>query len=769
MNNNTFKLSLLACAVALAGCDSSSSGSSEQLPEERILDSLTGTDVSAMTISAQGGSSTLGYGAEGGYISIEKSNSVAPLNLLKVGKVDVSYTLPEQKVDLGSNPLVVDSVITVVRITDSTLPAVDTLYMTDSSDYLFKSDGLGLVSAEEQRITGILINTGGHLTLPKHPRSSATSLLLENDIQNDGALLVLNELNDYEREDLNLYVAAYYGSGSVDMSGNGDSYDGQNGGSISIEAHTIQNSGPMTTQGADYGAEGAGGQSGSITLKASVFIENTGPLNTTGGSSNGNGADAGDITFNAVSIYNTGDITAEHGTGYGDFSSNDADVVMNASKDLINSGNISVIGASSASSASRGGDIYLTLNSSAAPIQVAQSRFANIGNLSVQGGDLTGDSSYRAGRGGNIVINIDGYDGESSINSKVDVKIAGNLNANGGDGSANMSELEDDYAGRAGSISIGIDQHPLAQEPAFIMGYDTINISGGAGVYGAEGGGIIINSNTSETSQEANAGPIFNQVDILANGASSLAANTTNPDNPNDEVTGYGSAGGFISFRSIGEDAYMQSEASLITNTGNLSVSGGNSHSSNSDEEVYNYGGFVYAYALANLSMSQSIDANGGSNTHSAVDENTGHIGANGGFVGMQSFTGSLTASGSYAANGGQADRTGGDAGIFMATAQTALNIEGNIELSGGNAIAAVDSLDTQGGAAGNLLIASAALNSEVTDTITATTGTGDIAGENSNMFIDADCLSEVCNLEDLSGSVENDIDELEDLIDDYF
>jgi hypothetical protein len=757
MNNTTFKLSLLACAVALAGCDSSSSGSSEQTPEERALDSLTGTDVSAMTISAQGGSSTLGYGAEGGYISIEKSNSVAPLNLLKVGKVDVSYTLPAQKTDLGSNPLVVDSIVTVVRLTDTTLPSVDTLYMTNNSNYLFQSDGLGIVGAEEQRITGIQINTGAHLTLPKHPNYSYVSLLLINDIQNDGVLAVENALNDYEREDLSIYAAAYYGSGNIDMSGDGDRTNGQNGGNIHIEAHTIQNSGSLTTSGAIYGGEGSGGQSGSIGLYASVFVENTGSLTTTGGSSNGNGADAGDVEVYGASIYNTGDITANHGPGYGSYSSNDADVSFNAAKELINTGNITVDGVESDSTASRGGDIYLGLDSSNTPIQIAQSRFANLGNLSVQGGNLTGDNANRAGYGGGIEIEIDGYDSESSVSSKMDVKIAGNINANGGDDSVDSNELFDGDAGRAGYINIEIDQNPTALEPVFIMGYDTINLSGGAGVYGAEGGGIEISSNTSGPDQDENAGPIFNQIDIIANGASSLAANTVDPSDPSDEVNGTGGSGGYVYIGSRGDDAYMQSETSLIANTGDISAMGGDSHTSSSSSNAYNRGGYVNAYALSSLTMDQTINVNGGSNTHASTSsENFGHVGADAGFIGLQSLASAVTATGSYSANGGQADRIGGDAGSFMSIAQTALNIEGTIELNGGNAIAdAVDIRDTQGGDAGSLLVVSAALNSQVTESITATAGTGDIAGENSNMFIDADCRSEVCNLEDLMDEVD--------------
>ncbi len=104
--------------------------------------------------------------------------------------------------------------------------------MTVNSNYLFKSDGLGVVAADDQRITGIQINEGAHLILPQHASNSYVSLSLQNDIQNNGALTVQNIENDASREDLNLYVAAYYGTGSIDLSGDSTRTNGQNAGDI---------------------------------------------------------------------------------------------------------------------------------------------------------------------------------------------------------------------------------------------------------------------------------------------------------------------------------------------------------------------------------------------------------------------------------------------------------------------------------------------------------------------------------------------------------
>ncbi len=139
---------------------------------------------------------------------------------------------------------------------------------------------------------------------------------------------------------------------------------------------------------------------GIINLSALIFIENTGALTSNGGSNNGTARDGGEVELSAAAVYNTGDINANFGPGYGDYNDSDSTVNIYAQKDLINSGDINVNGSDSDSDASAGGRINLYLNSSDSPIAITESRFANIGNLSAHGGNLTGDDADDAGYGG---------------------------------------------------------------------------------------------------------------------------------------------------------------------------------------------------------------------------------------------------------------------------------------------------------------------------------------------------------------------------------
>ncbi len=167
-----------------------------------------------------------------------------------------------------------------------------------------------------------------------------------------------------------------------------------------------------------------------------------------------------------------------------------------------------------------------------------------------------------------IIVEIDGYNGTSSVNSSVDVKIAGNLNVNGGNTSPDSIYINNETAGLGGYVEITIDQNPLSIEPVYLMGYDSIVVDGGEGIYGAEGGSVDITSDATAPEEAEIAGPIFNLVDISANGASTIADQATDPSNPGDEVTGNGASGGYISLRSNGDDSYLQSAVSSIDNSG---------------------------------------------------------------------------------------------------------------------------------------------------------------------------------------------------------
>lgn len=135
-SNAPFKVSLLAAAIALTGCGGDSSSSSDGTDEPKDGGEV-GTPVSGFTISAKGGSSELGDGGEGGFVSITKYNSASALVVQKDGEITTAYSLPAQEVDLGSNPVTLTESETVHLVHNEdedsrTLPAAGTLYMLDT-------------------------------------------------------------------------------------------------------------------------------------------------------------------------------------------------------------------------------------------------------------------------------------------------------------------------------------------------------------------------------------------------------------------------------------------------------------------------------------------------------------------------------------------------------------------------------------------------------------------------------------------------------------
>lgn len=127
INKHALQISLLASAIALTGCGSSSSGSSgDKVPGETPDTGREGTPLSGLTISAKGGSSILGEGGNGGDIEIYKTNSKTALNIHKVGNIDTSYTLPTQTPEFGVNPVTIEVTQTILLVEDSVLPAAGT-------------------------------------------------------------------------------------------------------------------------------------------------------------------------------------------------------------------------------------------------------------------------------------------------------------------------------------------------------------------------------------------------------------------------------------------------------------------------------------------------------------------------------------------------------------------------------------------------------------------------------------------------------------------
>lgn len=743
LRKHILHVSLLASAMALTACGSSSSGSDSGPGAGRDGDSF-----NSLSISAKGGSSTLGSGGNGGEVDILKLNSENNLNLVKQGKIDTSYTLPEQTPEFGSNPVTIETTQTVNLVEDGILPAAGVLYMLPGQFRLFKSSGDKTLGHETHEVTGLTVNSSATLYLPANSTSYAT-LYFNNDVQNNGVISTVNE-NTNARDGLELTTAAYYGTGNIDLKGDTANLYRQSGGNFSLTAHTIINSGLINTSGANKSSENTsgngGGNAGSITLNANVFIENTGELRANGGHSDADaGTNGGNISLSAASIVNTGEINSNSGSGNNqNYNSNSSNISFYADKSILNTGTISSKGAdaSDTGDASKGGYIRFNLEENSG-LAFNQS-LINTGDLIVDGGSIVGTSTGHAGNGGTINIYTDTPNEEA--NGPVVFEISGNLSANGG------SSIEDgSSAGNAGNIYIKHYDNPSSTSETFLIGYSEINTSGGNGVYSGYAGEINIDFDDfrNYTSYLARyvptlTGSIYNDVDLIANGGSTTAETQDAGVTP---IYGNGSDGGYVSLNAFNKSAYLQPGAINITNEGSISVNGGDSFNNSSRGSAT--GGDVDISASHEVKVTQPITLDGGSDVHVATSgESNNHAGSNAGDLNVSSQYEKAIIDTDISANGGNGDLLGGHGGLVYITSKNAISLKGSISLNGANTSASeVDGLETEGGDAGTVYAISESMDSNVDASITANAGSGDQVGEEKIIYVDADCLSNNCDL----------------------
>lgn len=739
LHKHCVQASLLASAIALTGCGSDS--------DSKSVEGRSGTPFSALSISAIGGSSTEGNGANGGSVDIFKTNSATDLKILKESSIDTSYELAEQTPAFGINPIIIETTQTIqlVESTDD-LPGAGELYMVNGEYRLYKSDGTGTPGHEDHEVTGLTVNEGASLFLPaNYDEDTEVRLMFNNDIVNNGVIASANDVSGY-RDDINLTAAAYYGTGDILTNGEIANYYRQSGGDVSIFAHTIINSGLINTSGAnksDENTTGNGnGAAGSINLSARVFVENTGELRANGGNSDSDAStDGGDITMNSLAVYNTGDINANSGSGTSDSAtSNSADVELTALKELINTGNISVQGADANDSgnAGRGGNIQLYLEE-AYTVAYNQS-LINTGNLTVDGGSITGESTGAAGNGGDIYIGADAPDEE--FNAERSIQISGNLSANGGSAIETM-------AGNGGEIEFDLFDVPMSKEDSYLVGYQEINVSGGNGMNAGEAGDIDIIVEDYRDASRRNynvptlSGSIHFDTDLIANGGNTIAGTEDYEDE-----TGQGNDAGNVFIAATNYSADLQENDITVTAKGTVSANGGQSFDNSSQENAV--GGNVTYVATHKLTVSESISVNGGVDTHTAGNGvTTNHAGSHAGNVGFTSQFGDLYVDTEINGLGGSADLLGGNGSTITAIAKGDVDLRGTFNISGGNAITNdADAFETEGGNAGYVMVMSEALNSNLEATVNAETGSGDRMGNSKVIYVDADCLSKNCELE---------------------
>lgn len=766
ISKSTFQVSLLAAAIAITGCggDSGSSGS-----DPKVI------PVEGFTISAKGGASEFNEGGRGGDVSIAKYNSAAPLLLNQRGDVDTRYTLAEQTLDLGVNPVTLTEAVTVQVVSDgdSAIPAAGTLYMlasdlnsknneSSSNTYrLYKSDGLTAIGALETRVTGMVLNEGATLILPDHRDGASVRLFFVNDVKNDGQITTVKSDTAASRLSLELSAAAYYGSGTIDLSGDKAIKDGQNGGALTISAYTISNAGKLDTHGAVDGDDeaSAGGNGGDIVLVASIFVENKGELNANGGSSSDEQAGrAGNISLSALEVYNSGALSADCGDGItGATASNHcAEIELAAQRTLMNTAAISSLGSSAfgvengsgSYVAGRGGEVTLSVEPTFGTVGVIKT-LVNTGDIQVTGGATSAHAKGNAGRGGVIEITAGdtfagGPSSERAPSQSVAAIVSGNLSANGGENKNSEENAAD--GGHGGEISVLVYDQVASKESTRLLGYGEIDTSGGRGLEaGGSGGDIDIYSadvdNESEGDGHALAGPIENSVYLIANAGSTTA----------DEAgeAGYGKDGGDITVVVRSEQPFTQTGELTLSSIGNIYAKGGNSYKAGSSG--WGWGGDISLQTPDTLTVQGGISADGGADLHTAeAGDNSGHEGGRAGGVMLVSQYGQTNLDSSISVNGGDGSREGGDAGFVAMIANSGNSAEGTFALNGGNAAADEEDTfaETQAGKAGEVYVLSMAYNSNVKATIDAQPGTGDVPGKTSIVMIDGDCETNNCGVD---------------------
>lgn len=730
-----FTASILATTIALTACGGSSS-SGNKAPT-----GLTNNDSGTYIISAKGGNAHYSAG-DGGDISIEKAYSSAPLNISVSGLPDTRYEAPEVTINLGSNPLTITADSTISS--DTAAIASGDLYLYNNRMYSYDGavDGVQdpVLGKETSVITGISIASGAVLTLDNN--GSSIELFLHNDLQNDGEIILTSNPSS-NIPDLELYLQNYLGSGSINLAGQ---EIGQSAGSLDIYATTIQNSGTFNTSGADGDSTNTAGSSSDVELISMVLTHNSGSIVAKGGSNTeSRAASANDIALYSMrDVVNTGSINASAGNGVNSNSEyNGGEIYLGASNLVLNTGNLSANGSSSIMNADEtmggeggnGGEISISLGGEGAA--QASPRLINTGNIHVNGGNSADDNQV-AGDGGSISIETyESNDGDKAYINPALMTISGNLLANGGNTTATSGTMQN-TAGNGGDININHDAQVISELPTQIVGYSSINASGGDALISGRGGDIEIlgESNSSDEAEVYAPAPSVNVItDLISDGGT-----VTTP--ANDTYIPQAGRGGNIELSISTEHSYLQNDLSLSFN--------GNASANASDVSNANDGsaGSFEMYSAQQLTVRGSIALNGSNDTAIPVaDENDGNnSGGNGGFTVLSSHFGNIDFDAQLTANGGNGQLDGGEGGFFILQSSKKATVNGSISLAGGNASTSeVNSAETEGGNGGILNIVSNSLDTNINASHTITPGAGTNSGVSGGVFVDDKCISGIC------------------------
>lgn len=462
---------LCVMALILAGCGGSGSSSSSS-----------GTGL--YQINLTGGDSSTGTGGLGGNMFLDKLAGQGNVQVLSRGLADPSFVPQALDPTLAITDWIAPVGPTTIKVAGGsyTPTLIDPPYLIASDTNLYLPNSTARLD-DDPIVTGVYIPAGATVILETNGLllgEPAAEIVLVNDFYLAGTLRT-DVVSAAQKAHLNLSCYNFFSTGTINTAG---VTPGQNGGKVEIVADfNTFNHGPIVTSGADNGL-GGGGHAGYISLETQTFttsgsVENTGLLTAVGGGSApgaGVGGNGGDIYFwPYLDARNSADIIANGGAGvYGGLGG--WLEVITLSGGFASGGNLNLSGGRALTPGGLGGDGgNMAVNVDGGSITIA-------GSIDMSGADGL-VSLADSGNGG--LLNLFSY--PSGVIPAGSITVSGNIDLSGGN--TTSGSLGGGFAGvLTAKTSVALDNSTATVS---FLGYKKIDLSGGDGVDGGDGGNVF--------------------------------------------------------------------------------------------------------------------------------------------------------------------------------------------------------------------------------------------------------------------------------------
>lgn len=684
------------------------------------------------SINASGGNGGLngGYGGSGDYgIYVYKESGPGDI-VVAAGSANAGFTPKSFTPFFGDNKLTISASTTVAVVAAE--PAVGTPYLVAGDSTLYVSDGDAALADADDVVTGLQIGSGATVTFEPNMDwyngdgiYETVYLSIDADVRHAGRITTANASNGF-RSNFDLYCNNYLGGGSIDTSGEDDpaDADSKTAGYIDVYAdYALINSGRWTANGGDdTAAAGTGGYAGWIYAEGYYYTQNTGDMSSNGGAApDGSAGDGNEVYLYSGygAIMNSGDLSAAGGTGETGGSGGDIYIDNNTVGNVFNSGRLTATGAdSTVGSGGWGG--YVELYTYGGELR-------NSGAVRLGGGDTT-DVTGSGGGGGDLYIYTD-YGSQYEYTPNGGITWSGNIDTSGGNAVATTSGTGNGGDGGYFYIDAYSYGYP-GDAPIRLLGYGSVNASGGDGDFGGSGGYVELYNDYTYDYATGNDVPggstLVRGLNIDISGGDALA----------DGVSASADGG-------YGGDLYVETHyynfpgfPAKAVFVGNIAgESGQNRETTSTDHSAY-----VWIWGYNGATYSGSADVDGGSDI--GTDGGTTGYGSHADSFEVYAELGETRVSGSISNDGGDGEYSGGHSdGVYIYGAKT--YVSANISSDGGNADPALN--NSSGNDGGWIEIISNSGVGSITGALTAKGGTGFFPGDSGGIVRLISCSGNDC------------------------